>query len=170
MMHRLVLLLIIFVQVCSVRSNLLESCLSRGFDPTNLSCDTCALLSATDYHSVCLECCQSYKTLNSKTSRYKQAILVHSHGSEEIDKFIDEELEGIQQTKEGFSVEKAEIPRGAMSFFSMTPNVLYFFKGDAPKTEDNTAYTDLAQETIILHGWSKDDLKDMINTLLPDKK
>mmetsp|Transcript_8984 Transcript_8984/g.13810 ORF Transcript_8984/g.13810 Transcript_8984/m.13810 type:complete len:171 (+) Transcript_8984:103-615(+) len=160
----LLLIHVVAMANCSV----LESCLSEGFDPSNLSCDACVFLKSTNYHLTCLECCQSYKTLDSRTSRYDQAILIHSPGSEEIDKFIEEELKGIQDNKIGFNVEKQRQRPGM--FFSMSPNVLYFFKGEAPSSGGMKAYAESAQEEIVLHGWSKDDLKDMINTLLPDRK
>jgi hypothetical protein len=153
-------------------SSMMESCISQGFDPTNLSCDTCVLLRSTDYHLQCLDCCQSYKTLDSKTSRYKSAILVHAAGgNEEIDNFVREELEQVQEQKEGFTVRKSSSsssPYGGM-IFGMSPSVLYFFKDQVPASLPTKSLPEQAQEEIYLRGWSKDDLKDMIQTLLPDK-
>jgi hypothetical protein len=165
------LLIAILNRTASASSELIQSCLSQGFDPSNLSCDTCVLLQDTDYHLVCLECCQSYKTLESRTSRYQHAVLMHVEGvSEEMDAFVKEAADQVQESKRGFRVELA--PRAAaMGFFTMRPNVLYFYKQNAPPVgTTNREYAETASEEIVLYGWSKDDLKDMLLTLLPDKK
>jgi hypothetical protein len=148
-------------------SIMMDTCLSQGFDPSNLSCETCILLQSTDYHLTCLECCQSYKTLDSKTSRYAAAVLVHAAGqSEEIDKFVQEELPQIQSTKLGITVETSN--DSSYGFFGMRPSMLYFFKNKVTG-KSSRDYSEFSQEQIVLYGWSKDDLKDMIQTLLPDK-
>jgi hypothetical protein len=162
------LLLFLWNHNLTSASSIIDTCLSQGFDPANLSCETCVLLQSTDYHLTCLECCQSYKTLDSKTSRYAAAILVHVVGqSEEIDKFVQDELPQIQSTKLGITVETSN--DSGFGFFGMRPSMLYFFKN---KFSGKSArdYAELSQEQIVLYGWSKDDLKDMIQTLLPDKK
>lgn len=169
------IILLLLLQLSSLHGNgvtMQESCLAQGFDPSNLSCDTCVLLRSSDYHLQCLDCCQSYKTLDSKTSRYQTAILVHSKGSsEEIDNFLQDELEGIQKEKEGFSVRQSSSsssPYGGM-MYGMSPSILYFFKDKVASNIPKSDMADQAQEQIYLRGWTKDDLKDMIQTLLPDK-
>jgi hypothetical protein len=153
---------------------MMESCVKQGFDPTNLSCDTCVLLRSTDYHLQCLDCCQSYKTLDSKTSRYQTAILVHAAGgNEEIDNFVREELEQVQEQKEGFTVRESSASSSSSLYsgmmFGMSPSILYFFKDQVLSSVPTKSLPEQAQEEIYLRGWSKDDLKDMIQTLLPDK-
>lgn len=158
-------LILLLLSVVSLSQAQASTCLSQGFDPSNLSCDTCVLLRNTDFHLTCLECCQSYKTLDSKTSRYQAALLLHAQGSEEVDKFVEEEGAKIQEQKSGLRIEKQQPSSSGMyGMFGMRPSVLYFFK--TPDDSDLNA----ASEQIALRGWSKDDLKDMINTLLPDKQ
>ena len=175
----LVLLLSVTVSVTvATTATTATTCLAQGFDPTNLSCDTCVLLQTTDYHLACLECCQSYKTLDSKTSRYQAAVLVHVPGANsEIDNFVTEELQDILDTKQGFTIKESQGfggGGGMGGFFmqGMRPSTLYFFKESDQVTATTTTqeYAATAQEEIILHGWSKDDFKDMIQTILPDKK
>lgn len=168
-MSSLLALVLAYTALRTSASMMVDSCVAQGFDPSNLSCDTCVLLQSTDYHLQCLDCCQSYKTLDSKTSRYGAAVLVHVPGqNEEVDEFVRAEMKAIQATKDGVTLHSSS-QGGGMGFYSMRPSILYLFK-DKIVEMTTQEYAAAAQEQIVLHGWSKDDLKDMILALLPDRK
>jgi hypothetical protein len=168
-MSSLLALVLAYTALRTSASMMVDSCVAQGFDPSNLSCDTCVLLQSTDYHLQCLDCCQSYKTLDSKTSRYGAAVLVHVPGqNEEVDEFVRAEMKAIQATKDGVTLHSSS-QGGGMGFYSMRPSILYLFK-DKLVGMTTQEYAAAAQEQIVLHGWSKDDLKDMILALLPDRK
>ena len=73
-----------------------DTCRERGFDPYQLSCDTCELLKAPE---ACRECCQSYKTLHGQPQRYKYAVLVYGMRGDEIKSFVEESVEEIHSAK-----------------------------------------------------------------------
>ena len=164
-------------------TNLEHSCRERGLDPTQLSCDTCGLLvssSLSSLHTACLECCQSYKSLDSMTSRYGSAVLIHvPEMSEEVDAFVKEDFQkgggGELDIRTGTLRVDTQKPNPPMYGDMMMmqqhrqrPSALYFFANDQPPTDPHE-YASQSKELILLHGWSRDDLKDMINTLLPSK-
>ena len=146
--------------------SLRQQCLDKGFDPMQLSCDTCVVLKdLEDPYVSCLECCQSYKSLDSKTTRYQSAVLSFAPGSEETDKFVDEDVKDLAVKQGSFSIQKAN--RDSGGFYGMRrPSVMYFFDQAPPPTDMNRFHKE-AKEEIFLDGWKRDDIKDMIHTLLP---
>lgn len=193
-----------------------ESCLTLGFDPANLSCETCNLLeesttlaSFQEEHNnknpgdtinlldECRSCCKSYKFNpvlhpgQSLRGKYRYALLTYGEGSleqyGEIKDFIDRDLNDVLSFKgeNRFRVSAsqkgggldADIMRQLMMMGGQfaglgggAPKLLLFEnakKGGAGKgwTEDDE---DQAGEVITLRGWKREDLKDMLMTLLPN--
>lgn len=155
---------------------LLESCRKDGFDPWQLSCETCALL-PVDKKPRCLECCQSYKTSERMTKPYESAVLVHrpvSGGNSEMEQFLDEHFDELVKSKGSERLIKIEQDHGASSsrFMFMRPPsqmVLWFDRVVEPG-QKLKVYKEQAKETVLLDGYRKDDMKDMLTTLLPEKK
>jgi hypothetical protein len=205
-----------------------EWCLKRGFDPTNLSCDTCALIDESttlqrlqketndaviqrrrqkeggetsnheeiiDVSAECRTCCKSYKVNpilrpgESLRGKYRYALVTYNEHSieqySEIQDFIKRDVNDIVSFK-GESRFKA-IPtsssgghhRGELDINMMMmygggglfggggpPKLLLFGKqkkgGWSPEDEDE------AEEVINLRGWKREDVKDMLMTLLPN--
>jgi hypothetical protein len=140
-----------------------DSCRERGFDPYQLSCDSCKLLN-TAPEAVCRECCQSYKTLHGQPQRYKYAVLVYGMRGDEIKSFVEESVAEIHSVKGPGRLEV--VPHQLMM-----PSTLYWFDSVPPKegsSFDSTirAYKSMAKEYVHVEGWRKDDLKDMLLTLL----
>lgn len=191
-------------------------CLERGFDKSNLSCDTCALLDESptlenlqneknkagngngehniDISAECRACCQDYKVNpllrpeESLRGKYKYAILTYGDNIEnqygEIKDFIDRDMNDVLSFKgeNRFQAIKSEEGSGDMmdmnmlmglmgggggGFGSGPPKLMFFEnrkKGGKWTEEDE----DEAGEVIVLRGWKREDVKDMLLTLLPN--
>jgi hypothetical protein len=192
-----------------------ESCLALGFDPSNLSCETCHLLEESSTLSAlqqkhnnknpdnpigvvqeCKSCCQSYKFNpvlhpgQSLRGKYRYALMTYDEGSleqyGEIKDFIDRDLNDVLSFKgeNRFRVSASEkgagldanvmrqlMMMGVGGQFQLggVPKLLLFenAKKDTGKrwTEDDE---NEAGEVITLRGWKREDLKDMLMTLLPN--
>ena len=155
---------------------LLESCRRDGFDPWQLSCETCDLLPAANKPR-CLECCQSYKTSERMTKPYESAVLVHrpmTGGDSEMEQFLNEHWEDLVKSKGAKRLIKVEqdVAASASRFMYMRPppQMLFWFDEVVAPGQKLKVYKDTAKETVYLDGYKKDDMKDMLTTLLPEKK
>lgn len=176
-------------------------CMERGFDPANLSCDTCRLIDESttiqrlqkeqniDIGEECRQCCQFYKVnpvlhpADSLRGKYKYALLTYNEGSlsafGEIKDFLDRDINDVLSFK-GESRFKAVVSKkssmnnemmmqlmmmGIMSGGGEQPKLILFDKHKKGGwTEDDE---EEAVEIIKLRGWKREDLKDMLMTLLP---
>jgi hypothetical protein len=149
----------------------LEDCRQAGFDSTQLACATCALLPVENQKD-CLECCQSYKDVEHISKPYEAAVLVVSGRSagEEFQKFLDEDWDDLVKTKGADRL--LQIPVGSrggggFSSFFAPPTVLYLLdEQHAGEQKSASAYASIAKETLHLDGWKRDDIRDMLKTLL----
>ena len=156
----------------TVFANLQDSCQSRGFDPLQLSCDTCALL-PKQHESDCLECCQSFVTLHGQPQRFPFAVLLYNTQNEEMRKFIDESLTQVHHVKGSHRLEVVKAP-GRANMFQMMPSTVYWMEQAPPSTSGKSIdaklgiYESMAKEQVIVEGWQKADLEDMLLTILED--
>jgi hypothetical protein len=149
----------------------LEDCRQSGFDPTQLACRTCQLLPEGNQKE-CLGCCQSYKDVEHISKPYEAAVLVVSGRSagEEFERFLDEDWDDLVKTKGANRL--LQIPRGdrggsSFSMFFAPPTVLYLLdEKHAGEKKSSSAYATIAKETLYLDGWKRDDIRDMLSTLL----
>ena len=202
--------IVVGIACCAVSD---DWCRDRGFDKSNLSCDTCALLDDSptlrelqneknkagngngehiDISAECQACCQDYKvnpllrTEESLRGKYKYAILTYGDNIEnqygEIKDFIDRDMNDVLSFKgeNRFQAIKSEEGSGDMmdmnmlmglmgggGFGSGPPKLMFFEnrkKGGRWTEEDE----DEAGEVIVLRGWKREDVKDMLLTLLPN--
>ena len=161
-------------------------CHSWGFDPSSLSCDTCGLLVGTplsQFESECLRCCQRFRpdpvvNPDAKSSgfvgRYKLAVLRYdpeSLGSyEEVANFLNEDKNDVIKTKGGkaFLLEKVQNDNyysmgGFAALFGgmgIAPPTIHFYKTTS-KTPGE------ADEEVSLRGFKREDITDMLMTMLP---
>ncbi|KAL9190894.1 hypothetical protein ACHAXT_000600 [Thalassiosira profunda] len=184
-----------------------EWCMERGFDPSNLSCDTCTLLEESttlqslqkkknaasggdpiDIFAECRACCQAYKVNpilrpdGGLRGKYKYALLTYNANSlesyGEIRDFIERDMDDILSFKGNhrFRAAKSEGGGGSgndmmmmmmgMGGFGGPPKLMFFEKQKKGgwKEEDEGD----AGEVIDLRGWKREDVKDMLLTLLPN--
>lgn len=152
----------------------LEQCREWGFDPFDLSCETCNLLPETDNAGMqlklklnCEQCCQSFKTTSKGTRRYGHAVLVRGNDDErggEIADFLGEDVTKVTDEK-GNCFEVITSP--SLGAYYRMPAQLFLFD-EKPASYNQNDLTK-AKERIVLDGWKRDDLKDMLLALLPDK-
>lgn len=219
MVHRIVNILILLLLACSrphfATAVSEEWCLELGFDPSNLSCDTCALIDESttlrrlqeekneaaaaagggdepiDIIAECRTCCRSYKVNpvlrpgESLRGKWRYALLTYNENSlgqyGEIKDFIERDMADVQSFKgeNRFRVVKSQSPGGRdvdsmMMMYGMMgggfgggpPKLMLFGKqkkgGWSPEDEEE------AGEVIDLRGWKREDVKDMLMTLLPN--
>ncbi len=196
-----------------------EWCLERGFDPSNLACDTCALIEESttlqslqlehnakiiaggdgnadniiDLSDECRTCCQIHKVNpllrpgESLRGKYRYALLTYSeHNLDqygEIKDFLDRDLDNVLSFK-GESRFKA-VPsqnsgfmdnqnmmammmggRGGFGFGGGPPKLMFFEKQKQGGWSEEDEME--AGEVITLRGWKREDVNDMLMTLLPN--
>jgi hypothetical protein len=163
----------------------LKDCRRAGFDPMQLACTTCAILPNNEQHqSKCRECCQSYKTLEKRSKRYEMAILLNTGFPEAVRELVRDDTDGILEQKgstrfhvQDFGSANADNMggmMGMMGMFQQEPSAILWF--DTPINLDDVVSTDElateADEITVLsgRGLGRDDIRDMLLALLPDKE
>lgn len=167
----------------------ITECHSWGFDPSSLSCDTCSLLKNSplaQFEQECLKCCQRFRPdpvvnpdaiTGSFVGRYSLAVLRFEPDSidsyEEVNNFLKEDQAEVLKEKgnKAFAVEKLDSNNdnaqmhGLMGLFggSMrhTPPTIHFYKNH------NGGKVGKADEEVSLRGFKREDIKDMLLTVLP---
>ena len=166
-------------------------CRSWGFDPSSLSCDTCALLSRdtpgalaplAQFETECLQCCQKFRpdpvvnpdaTSSGFVGRYKLAVLRYdpeSLGSyDEVQNFLNEDKGDVTKAKgaKAFVLEKVENDNQFnMGGFA----ALFGGMRIAPPTihfYKTSTKSSEADEEVSLRGFKREDITDMLMTMLP---
>lgn len=161
----------------------IEGCKRSGFDPLQLACTTCTILPAS-HQSRCNDCCQSYKTLEKQSKRYQLAILVVNPGvPEAVKELLRDDKDRILERKgpKRFMVydksdeEEDEMARmmGMLYGRRQEPSeILWFDKPPPTRSFSLEELSDMADDVTVLasghRGLGRDDIRDMLLTLLPD--
>jgi len=161
----------------------ITSCREKGFDPFTLGCQTCALLPTINKHndnirSICQQCCQPYKDTQSLRKPYKSAVILIPTSSQsmepELEQFLQQDWTELVQ-KQGFGktkLQKLDLAGNKSQqhgfWFVRTPAELLFLDETLPTDKQMTEKQarKKAKEVITLYGWKREDIKDMIETLL----
>lgn len=178
-----------------------KTCLEQGFDPNNLSCDTCRLIDQSetiqklqkdqgiDIGEECRQCCQFYKVNpvlhpgDSLREKYKYALLTYTKDAlsqyAEINDFLEKDLNDIlsfkgdtrfnaivsSKSSMDYETMMQMMMMGVMSGGALQPKLMFFDKHKKGGWSEDDE--DEAVEVIKLRGWKREDLKDMLMTLLP---
>ena len=160
-------------------------CHSWGFDPSSLSCDTCSLLVGTplaQFEAECKMCCQRFRPnpvvdpdaiSSGFVGRYKLAVLRYdpeSLGSyDEVQNFLNEDKSDVTKAKgaKAFVLEKVENDNqfsmgGFAALFGgmrIAPPTIHFYKTSTKSGEPD--------EEVSLRGFKREDITDMLMTMLP---
>ena len=166
-----------------------DDCRADGFDPDRLACATCQHLQVTAAAAAasdrCNDCCQAWLDTPRITRPFQAAILIERTSSftqqgDELTNFLKEDwkevVRDVQSPNRLHHVVDSKA-MGASSYFSLgrqriQPSQLLFFDDAAaadPK-QDVTKLQEAAQDTFNLNGLKREDIKDMILTLMPSKK
>jgi hypothetical protein len=150
-------------------SSSLDSCREAGFDPYQLACGTCNLLPGSVIEK-CKSCCLTYKTLEKRTQRYQAAIVTHAASLSayfpELSNMVEEDWDGLLEQKG----EKRLILKD-ISDERTTPRILWF--QELPPNAEFKSVDELeklAPETVLLSGWKRDDIREMLKAILPDQE
>ena len=155
-----------------------EACRQQGFDPMHLACTTCDLL--LEHQTACRACCQAYlSSTPPRTKPYEGAVLaVPPHGRGVMDELLEDESWEAFVKERGGAERLRVVERPAMDGEDMYALLM---SGGPPaqvllmdqKIKDRKLMYEkavgLAKEIISLKGLSKDDVKDMLQTLLSSR-
>lgn len=163
----------------------MRDCREKGFDPLRLACPTCDLL-PEQFQKDCRNCCQSYLGAKRRTNPYQAAVLVQATFSQqhrfptELDMLLEDrdEWDQILQEKGGarrLQILTRQVPppeSNLLSLYNMKyrPPIEVLLLDETLPAEKQLSYEKLkekATEIISLQGLSKDDMKDLLRTLLP---
>lgn len=178
----------------SKNNNWYDECIVSGFDPNQLACKTCQLVPLS-VQTKCLDCCQSYMDTERITKPFQSAVLIllsKSVPSEgELGTFFKDDWDTILETKGTDRIVKILDESAAASRYQKNPfqmmdgGMFSFFQGSHQPTAEivfldeslsklersrQLSYdklSKLAKETFSLDGMKREDIKDMIMTLLP---
>ena len=149
-------------------------CRQKGFDTSNLACTTCDLLDAQpQLKATCLACCLPLRDISMITKPYEAAILVVPGGgaaSEEVQKLLNDDWDALVERKGTTRLRRAETSAAQQQsfFYGPPPAYLYFFDiNDHARANTLREFQALATESILLAGWKREDIRDMLDALLP---
>ncbi|KAG7354286.1 hypothetical protein IV203_003642 [Nitzschia inconspicua] len=148
-----------------------ETCKATGFDPWHLACSTCKILPSS-VQTTCQHCCQNYKTLDSQATRYSGAIVVDTGSSSALNDFFREDGDIVQNQKKGVKRKNLDMGGGARMFqqLFMQPSLVLWYDRDPPSESASLEKLSAdAVEITTLDGLSRDDIREMLLALLPDK-
>lgn len=145
-------------------------CRSWGLDPDQLACGTCQLL-PVEHVRHCQQCCQSWLDTKRITKPYEAAVLVDRSGGGggDVATFVDEDWDEVRKVKGSSRLHRIKAETGQHNFFYSRPSQLLFFDKPISSNEqsDITGLSREAVETVNLDGMKREDMKDMLLTLLP---
>lgn len=194
-MNLLILLLpILPIIIQASTDDWVSTCRSvHGYDPDTLSCSTCKVLeehlqsSTSNVDNLfqvqyCWDCCNTISDNVTRVIRpYKAAVLVDYDGSDtgtagqqqtEIQQFVNENMDELIVKKGGEKKLKRLQPSSSTSSrmlmyggFHRQVSKLYFFNDDIASSGIDLS---TAIESVRLDGMKKDDIRDMVDTMLPN--
>ncbi|GAX09683.1 hypothetical protein FisN_19Lu163 [Fistulifera solaris] len=171
-----------------------QECRWKGFDPMRLACSTCDWLPQSTKKKDCQQCCQSYfsssftaATNQRRTTPYQAAVLVQSSSSSTLffpnalDRLLadKEEWEKIRNEKGGDQrlqvITTGTLPQHHSEqtpdyLRSLRPNAEILLLDETLPSSGVLSYEKLQQqavEIISLYGLTKDDIQDLLRTVLP---
>ena len=148
-------------------------CRDSGFDPDQLACQTCDIL-PIQFITKCQSCCQSWLDTKRISKPYAGAILIDRGTGGDVASFLKEDWDEILTTKGKNRLLRlpATSDHSQYSLFMMRPSQLLFFDDasvltNRKLTADLPSLVKLAADSYNLDGMKREDMKDMILTLIP---
>jgi hypothetical protein len=148
-------------------------CRAFGFDPDQLACQTCDIL-PTQFIAKCQICCQSWLDTKRITKPYAAAILVDRGTGGDVATFLKDDWDDILKTKGNYRLLRlsATKEQSQYTLFMLRPSQLLFFDdasvvSNRKLTSDLPSLVKLAADSYYLDGMKREDIKDMLLTLLP---
>jgi hypothetical protein len=148
-------------------------CRDLGFDPDQLACQTCDIL-PSQFIAKCQLCCQSWLDTKRITKPYAAAILIDRGTEGDVATFLKDDWDDILNTKGKHRLLRlpATKDQSQYSLFMVRPSQLLFFDdasvlSNRKLTSDLSSLVKLAADSYYLDGMKREDMKDMLLTLLP---
>jgi hypothetical protein len=150
-------------------------CNESGFDPEQLACQTCQILPA-EFLDKCQKCCQSWLDIKRITKPYAAAVVVDRGSQGDVETFFKENWDEVVEQKGTHQLQKIETPKEQQQIYFYMPRpsqVLFFDDGTTIINKNNKLSFELpklvkmAKEIVNLDGMKREDIKDMLLTLLP---
>jgi hypothetical protein len=173
--RRLIGLLGLFVlSTLASAADWVSDCRNGGFDPANLACSTCALL-PIDLQPECHSCCARWLDTPRTTKPYTSAVLLQrGKAGGELESFLKEDWEGVLDTVTAKRLRKLQVSGGGASFSSPysffarpVPSQIFFYDTPMTTANDEATLAMTAADVYDLDVLKRDDIKDMLLTLLP---
>jgi hypothetical protein len=165
--------LLLLLLTVAVAAQTVAECRQEGLDPTQLACGTCDRL-PTEFHTRCRACCRDLRDISSLTQPYAAAVLVvPAHAApEEVRKLLEDDWDTLVAAKGAARLRilsSSSSGGGQAYFFSAPPVYVHFFRESAVAAAAKTpeALAAAAHESVALAGWQREDMRDMLQTLLP---
>ena len=160
----------------------IEECRQKGFDPLHLACSTCDKLISVDpkLKEPCYACCQFFLDVTNRLQPYVSAVLVrvqspYGRGSVVDELLQDENWESFVQKELGGRLQVLtidDVPRSRSMMYQLQQlqqrlsGEVFFLETELPKQLSHETVQKLAKERISLRDLNKDDVKDMLQTLI----
>jgi hypothetical protein len=166
--------LLLAAAAAAAETQVQRDCRADGWDPTQLACATCDLfVSGEQLQTRCRACCQAVRDTAYTVQPYQAAVLVvPAQLPEEVQKLVEDDWEALVAAKGGTARLRKMIgsSSGSQSYFFSAPPVYVYFFNDAATASTATSEAlaaERAQESMALTGWKREDMRDMLQTLLP---
>jgi hypothetical protein len=163
----------VYIVTGTLAADWLTACTESGFQPEQLACQTCTVL-PNEFVEQCERCCQSWLDVKRIAKPYAAAVLVDRGSSGDVETFFKENWHEVLAIKGAHQLQKIDTPREQKyQFFMARPSQVLFFDDSSSIITGNKLKVDLstlmetAKEVVNLDGMKREDIKDMLLTLLP---
>ena len=171
-LQRVTLLLALII--VTIKADWVTDCHESGFDPEQLACQTCQIL-PTEFLDPCQKCCQGWLDIKRITKPYAAAVVVDRGAQGDVETFLKENWDEVIEQKGTHRLQRIETPREQQQlyFYMPRPSQVLFFDDSTTiiknnkLTHDLSKLTKMAKEIVSLDGMKREDIKDMLLTLLP---
>ena len=180
-LRKVVLLVVIVISTLSkilpdvlVAADWVADCNEFGFDPEQLACHTCQILPVEFLHQ-CQTCCQNWLDIKRITKPYAAAVVIDRGSVGDVETFFKENWDEVIERKGTHQLQIIQTPREQQQFhfFMPRPSQVLFFDDSIAIIKNNkltydlSKLTKMAKEIVNLDGMKREDIKDMLISLLP---
>jgi hypothetical protein len=157
-----------------VSADWVADCYESGFDPDQLACQTCHVL-PVEFLENCQQCCQSWLDTKRITKPYAAAVVIDRGSSGDVETFFKENWDEVLDQKGTHQLQIIKTPKEQhqFHFFMPRPSQVLFYDDSTTVIKNNKLVYDvpklvkMAKEIVNLDGMKREDIKDMLLSLLP---